>query len=98
MYQEIENLLVRTLSPFEYEKLEQLKNDYTEQQIIDAYKESSVKNINYITKVLQNKTKVVPTWLNQEIENQEIDEETKTTFDDFQKFIKEIRNDTSKYI
>ena len=41
MYQELENILVRTLSPFEYEKLEELKQTYSEKQIIDAYKEQS---------------------------------------------------------
>lgn len=92
MYQEIENILVRTLSPFEYEKLEDLKQTYSEKQIIDAYKTSNVKNINYIIKMLQNKKKT-PEWMNKEIINQEVDEETKKEFEDFNDFLKELRNE-----
>ena len=92
MYQEIENILVRTLSPFEYEKLEQLKQTYSEKQIIDAYKTSNVKNINYIIKMLQSKKKT-PEWMNKEIINQEVDEETKKEFEDFNDFLKELRNE-----
>ena len=31
MYEQIENILTRTLSPFEYEKIEELLKDYTEE-------------------------------------------------------------------
>lgn len=92
MYQEIENILVRTLSPFEYEKLEDLKQTYSEKQIIDAYKTSNIKNINYIIKMLQSKKKT-PEWMNKEIINQEVDEETKKEFEDFNDFLKELRNE-----
>lgn len=91
MYQELENILVRTLSPFEYEKLEELKQTYTEDQIIDAYKRSNVKNINYVIKVLQT-IKKTPEWLKKEIKNQEIDADTKNEFEDFNNFINEFRN------
>jgi hypothetical protein len=91
MYKEIENILVRTLSPYEYEKLEELKKSYTEQQIIDTYKSSNVKNINYIVKVLQNK-KTIPEWLNREIVNEPLDEETIKEGIEFKKFIEEFRN------
>ena len=90
MYNEIENILVRTLSPFEYEQLEELKQTYSEEQIINAYKTSNVKNINYIKKVLQNK-KYTPNWLHQEIKNEEIDEQTKKEYDEFMGFIEVFR-------
>ena len=90
MYQEIENILVRTLSPYEYEKLEELKQNYTEEQIINAYKTSNVRNINYIMKVIKNK-KVVPEWLNREIVNEPLDEETIKEGIEFKKFIEEFR-------
>jgi hypothetical protein len=92
MYKEIENILVRTLSPYEYEQLEELKQTYSEQQIINAYKTSSVKNINYIKKILQNK-KHSPSWLNEEIKNSSIDEQTKKENEEFRKFIVEFRNE-----
>ena len=38
MYDELQKILVRTISPFEYERLEDLKTRYSEKQIIDAYK------------------------------------------------------------
>lgn len=92
MYKEIENILVRTLSPYEYEKLEELKQNYTEEQIINAYKSSSVKNINYISKVLENKKiDITPNWLNKKIINEEIDEQTKKDIEDFKKFLEEFR-------
>lgn len=92
MYQEIENILVRTLSPFEYERLEDLKQTYTEEQIVEAYKRASVKNINYIAKVLSS-IKKIPDWLNKEIVNQEIDNETEKEAKDFNSFIESFRND-----
>ena len=92
MYQEIENILVRTLSPYEYEKLEELKQNYTEEKIINAYKSSSVKNINYISKILQNhRVDMIPNWLNKEIINEEIDEQSKKDFEDFKRFLEEFR-------
>lgn len=92
MYREIENILVRTLSPYEYEKLEELKKTYTEEQIIQAYKSSSVRNINYIVKAIQ-KVRIVPEWLNREIVNEPLDEETIREGIEFKKFIEEFRNE-----
>lgn len=92
MYQEIENILVRTLSPYEYEKLEELKQTYTEEQIIEAYKRSNVKNINYISKVIQS-IKKTPDWLNKEIVNQPLNLNDEREFEDFQNFINEFRNE-----
>ena len=94
MYEEIENIIVRTLSPYEYIQLEKLKEQYSEQQIIDAYKTAKVKNVNYITKILQN-IKVKPEWLDKEITNQEIDEETQKEYDEFNNFLKEFRDATN---
>lgn len=91
MYQEIEKILVRTLSPYEYEKLEELKKIYNEQQIIQAYKNSNIKNINYIVKTIQ-KVKVVPEWLNREITNEPLDAETIREGIEFKKFIEVFRS------
>ena len=93
MYQELENILVRTLSPYEYEKLEELKQTYSEDQIISAYKKSNVKNINYIIKVLQS-FKKTPDWLNKEIVNERIDAETEQQFEDFGNFLESFRKVT----
>ena len=91
MYEQIEQILVRTLSPYEYEQIEELKKQYNDTQIIDAYKTSSVKNINYIKKYLM-KYKLTPSWINKEIVNEKIDEETKKINEDFKKFLQEFRN------
>lgn len=94
MYEEIENIIVRTLSPFEYEKLEELKKKYSEEQIINAYKTSKIKNINYIIKVLETKKQSIsPEWFNKEIINEKIDEETQKDIDDFKRFLEEFRNE-----
>lgn len=96
MYDELMKILNGNLTPFEYTKIEELKKIYTEEEILNAYRNSNVKKINYITKVLEtNKSKkgIIPDWLNTEIINQPIDEETKKEFDEFQDFIKEIRNE-----
>ena len=93
MYDEIQKIIApNTLSSFEYTKLEELKQTYTEEQIIYAYKNSNVKNINYITKVLQNK-KPVPEWLNREIVNEPLDEEAIREGIEFKKFIEDFRNE-----
>ena len=95
MYKEIENILVRTLSSYEYEKLEELKQTYTEEQIINAFKTSKIKNINYVIKTLQNK-KVKPDWLDKEIINEPIDEKTDKDFNDFKDFINDFRGSWRK--
>lgn len=91
MYKEIENIIVRTLSPFEYEKLEELLKVYTEEQIIDTYKQYGDKPITYIEKVIKNKKKE-PEWLKREIVNEVIDEETIETINNFNSFLEEFRN------
>ena len=95
MYKEIEKIIVRTLSPFEYEKLEDLKNNYTAQQIIGAYKKYGDKPINYISKVVGN-IKQTPEWLYTNITNEPIDEKTKKDFEDFKKFLEDFRNENYK--
>ena len=90
MYEEIETILSRTLSPFEYEKIEELLKTYTEEQVMYAYKNSPVKHINYITKFI-NSQKKIPSWLHKEIENQPIDEETIQQDKEFKAFIEDFR-------
>ena len=92
MYSHIEEIIVRTLSPFEYERLEELKKIYGERQIINTYKQYGDKPIKYIAKVLKN-NKNTPDWLNTEIVNQELDEETKKDFEEFKSFLEDFRND-----
>ena len=91
MYKEIENIIVRTLSPFEYEILEELSKTYTEKQIIDTYKKYGDKPILYIQKVIKNKKKE-PEWLEKEVVNLEIDDETINNFKDFNSFLEEFIN------
>lgn len=92
MYNQLEKILVRTLSPFEYEKLEELKETYSEEQIVAAYKQYGDKPIKYIEKVLKT-IKKTPDWLNREIVNEPIDDETKKDFEDFKRFLEGFRNE-----
>ena len=92
MYNQIEQILVRTLSPFEYERLEQLKESYSEEQVVAAYKQYGDKPIKYIEKVLKT-IKKTPDWLNREIVNEPIDDETKKDFEDFNNFLEDFRNE-----
>lgn len=92
MYREIENILVRTLSPYEYEKIEKLKEKYNEERIIQAYRSSTVKNINYIEKYI-TKNKITPHWLDKEIKDEDVDNETIEIFNDFNEFINDFRKD-----
>lgn len=94
MYNQLEKILVRTLSPFEYEKLEELKETYSEEQIVAAYKQYGDKPIKYIEKVLKT-IKKTPDWLNREIVNEPIDDETKKDFEDFNNFLEDFRNETN---
>lgn len=94
MYNQLEKILVRTLSPFEYEKLEELKETYSEEQIVAAYKQYGDKPIKYIEKVLKT-IKKTPDWLNKEIVNEPIDDETKKDFEDFNNFLEDFRNETN---
>ena len=91
MFEEIQKIIFpNQLSSYEYTKLNDLLKIYTEEQIIDAYKKCGNKPFNYIEKVLKNKKKV-PSWLNKEIQNQELDEETQKVFNDFKAFIEDFR-------
>ena len=92
MYDELQKILVRTISPFEYERLEDLKTRYSEKQIIDAYKRYGDKPINYISKVVGN-MKQTPDWLDHEIINEPIDEKTEKEFEDFNNFLEGFRNE-----
>lgn len=89
MYKKLENILGRTLSSYEFEKLEKLRSIYSEEQIIQTYLNSSSKNINYITKVLQNKK--IPSWLYEDVKNEPIDNKSKELFEDFNNFLEEFR-------
>ena len=76
MYDELQQIIApNTLSSFEFTKLEELLKDYTEEQILNAYKKVGYKPINYITKILSNKNTITAEWLNKEIKNQKIDNE-----------------------
>lgn len=91
MFEEIQKIIFPSqLSSFEYTKLNELLNTYTEEQIIETYRLYKNKPITYIEKVLKNKKKV-PSWLNKEIENQDIDNETEQTFNDFNSFLENFR-------
>lgn len=93
MYDEIQKLIYpNQLSSFEYTKIEELLNTYTQEEILSAYKEHRNKPIQYIEKVLKNKKKT-PNWLHKEITNQVLDEETKKDFEDFKNFLEEFRNE-----
>ena len=91
MFEEIQKIIFPSqLSSFEYTKLNELLNTYTEEQIIETYRLYKNKPITYIEKVLKNKKKV-PSWLNKEIKNQDIDNETEQTFNDFNSFLENFR-------
>lgn len=94
MYDELQQIIApNTLSSFEFTKLEELLKDYTEEQILNAYKKIGYKPINYIIKILSNKKTITAEWLNKEIKNQKVDEETKKEFEEFKDFIKEFRDE-----
>ncbi len=96
MFERIENIIVRTLNPMEYETLTYLSNNYTEDEIVNIYKTYGDKPIGYIQKVLSSKPKkVVPDWLKGEVVNQGIDKETENLFNDFKLFLEEFRNETN---
>lgn len=91
MFEEIQKIVYpNQLSSFEYTKLNELLKTYTEEEILFVYRKYGNKPFNYIEKVLKNKKKV-PNWLNKEIVNQEIDNETEQTFNDFNSFIEGFR-------
>ena len=95
MFDEIQKIIApRTLSSFEYMRLEELSKIYSEEEILNIYKNYGYKPMSYITKTLEdsaNKKNKAPEWLNREIVNQPIDEETKMIYEDFNNFLKGFR-------
>ena len=81
---------LRKLSSYDYEKIEELLKNHTEDEVIFAYKNYGDKPLNYIAKVLKNKKKV-PEWLNKEIENEKLNQESLDVAKDFKDFIEEFR-------
>lgn len=93
MYDKIQQFIYpRKLSSYEYEKIEELLKDHTEDEIIFAYKNYGDKPLNYIIKILKNKKKV-PEWLNKDIENEKLNQESLDIANDFKNFIEELRNE-----
>ena len=93
MFEEIQKIIFpNQLSSFEYTRINDLLNTYTEEQILDVYRRVGNKPINYIEKVLKSKKKV-PSWLYKEIQSQELDKETIDINNDFKSFIEEFRNE-----
>ena len=95
MFDEIQKLIApNTLSSFEYMRLEELSKLYSEEEILNIYKNYGHKPISYITKALEdtaNKKSKVPKWLNKKIVNLPIDEETIKVEEDFRNFLEEFR-------
>ena len=95
MFNELQKIIApNTLSSFEFTKLEELLKTYSEEDILNAYKNFGYKPIAYITKVLSNNTSkkgIAPDWLKKEIVNQPIDKETMEEFEDFNKFLADFR-------
>ena len=93
MFDEIQKIIYpNQLSSYDYTRLSNLLETYTEEQIIETYRKHGFKPFTYIEKILKNKQKV-PSWLNKEIENQSIDQDTKNNFNDFKSFIEDFRNE-----
>ena len=94
MFDEIQKIISpRTLSSFEYMRLEELSKTYSEEEILNIYRNYGYKPMSYITKVLSDRKSKAPEWLNREIVNQPIDEETEKAFNDFQEFINDFRGE-----
>lgn len=91
MFEEIQKIIYpNQLSSFDYTRLSNLLETYTEEQIIETYRKHGFKPFTYIEKVLKNKKKV-PGWLNKDIENEKLDQESIDIANDFQNFIEELR-------
>ena len=92
MFDEIQKIIApRTLSSFEYMRLEELSKVYPEEEILNIYKNYGYKPMSYITKALSDRKNKAPEWLNREIVNQPLDKESEDIFNDFQNFINEFR-------
>jgi len=94
MFDKLQKIIApNTISSFEYMKLEELLKTYSEEEILNAYRNVGYKPIAYITKVLSNKKVITTDWIKQEVVNEPIDKETEKTFNDFQEFIKDFRGE-----
>lgn len=94
MFDKLQQIIApNTISSFEYMKLEELLKTYSEEEILNAYKNVGYKPIAYIIKVLSNKKTITADWLKQEVVNEPIDKETEEVFNDFQEFIKDFRGE-----
>ena len=76
MFDKLQEILGRTLNGFETNKLMYWikENKYTEEEIINAYKYCKVKDINYISKYLDNQVKK-PEWFDKEIIDEPLEPE-----------------------
>ena len=96
MFDKLQQIIApNTLSSFEYMKLEELLEKYSEEEILNAYTNVGYKPIAYITKMLSKKINTT-SWLKQEIKNEPIDKETEEVFNDFQDFIKDFRGEKNE--
>lgn len=94
MFDEIQKIISpRTLSSFEYMRLEELSKTYSEEEILNIYKNYGYKPMSYISKALADKKTIIPEWLHKEITNQPIDEETIRVEEDFKNFLEEFRKE-----
>lgn len=92
MFDEIQQIIApHTLSSFDYTKIEELLQTYTEEEILSVYRSVGYKPMNYISKVLSKRPRT-SSWLKKEIVNEPIDKETEEVFNDFQNFLKEFRS------
>ena len=94
MYNKIEEQLGRTLNPMESMKLDELVQTYSINEIVECIRKFPNKHLNYYITVLKNqpKQKRATEWLDREIINEPIDEETKKEYQDFLKYLEEFRN------
>lgn len=93
MYSKIEQQLGRTLNCLEVEKLDNLVETYSINEIAECFKSYPGKPLNYIIQVLKSKPmKQTTDWLNKEIINEPIDKETEKEFAEFNNFLEDFRN------
>lgn len=98
MYNYIQSKFGRTLSNIEYEQLDKMLDSYTEQEIkkaVDDCCNQNIRNINYISKVLNGNKKEEPSWLNENIEKEYVsEEEFIELFDLMKRFVPEELKET----
>ena len=94
MFNKIEECIGRTLNTLEIDKLTNLIQTYSIDEIVECFKLYPNKPLNYIIQVLKNKPKLKKfEWLGKEIVNQELTEEDIKEHEDFLKFIEDFRNE-----